>query len=1494
MKTALIFRRRSGLSRAASAAFVLLFAALLETASGLGTPAAATVCASPGGAPGPLAGPGGGGFGTIGPDSSRIGGQSASDFIASLVGGSGPQPPACAAPASDASASEPASLPAPSPGQAAGNPVDLVTGNKYMRRVDVEMPDPEAGLEAGLREALGDDAVVALGPHWRAFAPLRFVFSRHYNSRFDAAGPLGPGWRHGFETALARLDGARGIELQIVQADGRRIVFRRDPASLPGRSAGSRPIGGRSAAARAGPARFIGGDAADGRIDEDLAAPLPWGWHWPDGRVLSFDADGRLARIVAPDRDTLVVRRDRAGRLGSIDDASGRSLRLEYRGARLSALALPDGGRIAYEYDRHGVLAAVRYPGGRVVRHHYEDPRAFHLLTGIETPDGTRSRYRYDESLRVAGSSPRDGLEEGALSLDYRLPARAGGAGETVVTEGRRVSRWRWRVDPRWGSPELLSVDGEPCTSCPRLGKASAENSVDKPQRALTYSAAGLLAEARIDGRADTTDGAQAPIAMHLRWHRHESGPLAGKLAWVERLAPDGTAARTVFRHDARRALTAIERPEALVRRFERDALARVVGDRGPDRRRAEARFDDAWRLVAWRERGASTTIEWDGVGRPAAIAWPSGDRWAFTWSTAGVEIASARGWVAREAVPVNAELGTAASASPVNAATVALALARPHPVVIDAAGRRTEHRYDDFGRLVEQASTAAGFRRYRYDAFGRVSEISMPDGATERRRHDAAGRLVERVQSAPGERIVTRFTWEAGLLVGIDHPGQRSSIAHDDDGRVVALDHELLGMSHRWTTERDESGRIAAQRMPDGSWLRHRFDAVGRAVGLDFEPPGGGPVVPIVDRAVYRNGQPVGWRYGNGVHFERRDDASGRPTAWRWIGLDRLPDWRYRWGAQGLPLAITDRDSERRFGWDAFGRLIVQERHRRAVAAGAAPAPVESEYFAWDLAGDLRFAKRVDGSRWRDVDAPAARDGAGRPTRHGELALRYGVQQRILSVTRGERTLADYAYNAAGERVLARSAAGTKGFLYRGRALAAETDSAGRISRHFLRWQGQPVAIVDRSGHDTRITWLHGDHLGTPHAATDAAGRQVWRAEYEAFGRVANQYGAFRQPLRLAGQYHDAETGLHDNYLRSYDPSAARYLEPDPMGLAGGLNPWAYADGNPLLATDPLGLILFAFDGTNNGDPAVGRDDISNVRKFFDQYRDGQAWYMTGVGLDDSGSGIRTNVLDALNANTARARVDYMLGALNSWLGDDRIGQTINIDVVGFSRGAAMARDFVNRVAALDAERYWWARGFCVNLRFLGLWDTVAQFGQNGSQNHRWQLGIPSAVGAAYHAVALNEHRSLFPLEGATGAAVIERGFIGSHADVGGGNAEGDLSNVSLVWMVRMAEQAGVRMNPLPDRYLRVESPLLHDRNDALGDRRVVVRDATGAIVSRTRQRQAAIGGMTQADSRPFIIVSPRPELDAYGRPSIAGSVDMEAYSAWLASEYGIRVAAR
>lgn len=58
-----------------------------------------------------------------------------------------------------------------------------------------------------------------------------------------------------------------------------------------------------------------------------------------------------------------------------------------------------------------------------------------------------------------------------------------------------------------------------------------------------------------------------------------------------------------------------------------------------------------------------------------------------------------------------------------------------------------------------------------------------------------------------------------------------------------------------------------------------------------------------------------------------------------------------------------------------------------------------------------------------------------------------------------------------------------------------------------------------------------------------------------------------------LPGQYFDAETGLHYNYFRDYDPSTGRYVESDPIGLDGGLNTYTYVSSNPLIKGDIFGL---------------------------------------------------------------------------------------------------------------------------------------------------------------------------------------------------------------------------------------------------------------------------------------------------------------------------------
>ncbi|WP_339133397.1 MAG: RHS repeat-associated core domain-containing protein [Candidatus Electrothrix sp. GW3-4] len=98
-------------------------------------------------------------------------------------------------------------------------------------------------------------------------------------------------------------------------------------------------------------------------------------------------------------------------------------------------------------------------------------------------------------------------------------------------------------------------------------------------------------------------------------------------------------------------------------------------------------------------------------------------------------------------------------------------------------------------------------------------------------------------------------------------------------------------------------------------------------------------------------------------------------------------------------------------------------------------------------------------------------------------------------------------------------------------------------------------------------------NHLGAPQIITNDSGTVVWRAEYLPFGKVNISVSQIENNLRFPGQYYDAETGLHYNWNRYYDPETGRYIAADPIGLGGGMNLYAYVGGDPVNGVDPMGL---------------------------------------------------------------------------------------------------------------------------------------------------------------------------------------------------------------------------------------------------------------------------------------------------------------------------------
>ena len=111
------------------------------------------------------------------------------------------------------------------------------------------------------------------------------------------------------------------------------------------------------------------------------------------------------------------------------------------------------------------------------------------------------------------------------------------------------------------------------------------------------------------------------------------------------------------------------------------------------------------------------------------------------------------------------------------------------------------------------------------------------------------------------------------------------------------------------------------------------------------------------------------------------------------------------------------------------------------------------------------------------------------------------------------------------------------------------------------------------------QLYYIHTDHLNTPRAIYNQTQQLVWRWDNaDPFGgnlpdENPSGLGNFTCNLRLPGQYFDRETNLTYTYFRDYDPGIGRYVQSDPMGLADGLNSYAYTNANPLVRRDPLGL---------------------------------------------------------------------------------------------------------------------------------------------------------------------------------------------------------------------------------------------------------------------------------------------------------------------------------
>ncbi len=514
-----------------------------------------------------------------------------------------------------------------------------------------------------------------------------------------------------------------------------------------------------------------------------------------------------------------------------------------------------------------------------------------------------------------------------------------------------------------------------------------------------------------------------------------------------------------------------------------------------------------------------------------------------------------------------------------------------------DANLNTTSYVYDGFGDRTQTASPDSGTTVFHYDPDRNLTQRVQPGSLTVNATFDALDRTLTTSYPSDSTLNVSRTydqTTGHGLGVGrltsaTDQPGSLG-LTYDERGNVTAESRVVTGAGTLNTsTAYDAAGNISSITHPSATLVAYTRDSMGRVTGITAKPPGAGSPSNVATSITYEPfGPATGLTFGNAIAESRGYDLDYRPTTIT-ATTPTVQSLSYTYFANDSVQKITDAVSSlntQTLGYDALDRLT---------SATSGSGGYGTFGWTWDKVNNVKtqvvngttstfnlnpgtnqLASIVTGSTTENVaSTPAGNINTLKIGTTTQETLTYNQANEMAS-SQTTSSSASYKYDLAGER-LEKSPPGSYPILYQygqaARELLSENDLHSGQTADYIYLNGRPIGEVNPT--NGKIYFMHTDRLGTPDTVTDSTKAVVWNAFYRPFGDngIGGVSGTLaNQSLRLPGQYFDPETGYNHNGFRDYAGTLTRYVESDPIGLAGGTNTYQYANGNPFKYVDPKG----------------------------------------------------------------------------------------------------------------------------------------------------------------------------------------------------------------------------------------------------------------------------------------------------------------------------------